>query len=305
MRRTRADLVRVGVFTAVAGGILLAGLLWIAGSRLLRPRDTYTVLFEQSVSGLNAGSNVEYQGVVVGRVRGIRLTEDIPPNVAVRVDLEPGTPVRTDTVALLLGSIVTGIQYIQLQGGSEAAGPLPPGGVIRGDVTSLLDFRDRLARSADLALVILSRLERNIFSEENTAQISEIARDLGLVTRRLSAATEALPPGKTGENVLRMVEQLTGAAERVDLVFTDFYARREDVYARLGGTLRELDAAIAEARGLLRGLRGELGEGGGAGGLFEELARTSRRLQETVDLIEADPSLLVRGRAIPAREFER
>lgn len=305
MKRTRGDLIRVGLFTALAGGILLGSLLWIAGSRLLRPRDTYTVLFEDSVSGLNAGSNVEYQGVVVGRVRGIRLTKDIPPQVAVIVDLEPGTPVRADTLAALLGSIVTGIQYIQLQGGSEAAGPLPPGGVIRGDVTSLLDFRDRLGRSADLALVILARLERNIFSEENTAQVSQIAKDLGLVSRRLSAATEALPPGKTGEGVLRMVEQVTEAAGRVNLVFADFYTRREDVYGNLGGTLRELDAAIADARGLLRVARGGLGESGAAGGLLDELTQATRRLQETLDLIETDPSLLVWGRAIPEREFER
>ncbi len=306
MRRARSDLIRVGLFTVLAAGLLAGSLLWIAGSRLLRPRDTYTVLFRDSVSGLSAGSSVQFQGVVVGRVRGIELTQDIPPKVAVIVDLQPGTQVRTDTVAALLGSIVTGIQYIALQGGSEAAGPLAPGGFIHGDVTSLVDFRDRLARIADLALTVLTRLERNIFTEENAATVSQVAADLGLVAKRLSAATEALRAQETGQGVLRMLERVSEAADRVNLVFGDVYERREDLYAGLGGTLRELDAAIADGRELLRAARAELGgAGGSAGGAFEELARTSRRLQETLDLIEADPSVLVWGRAIPEREFER
>jgi phospholipid/cholesterol/gamma-HCH transport system substrate-binding protein len=306
MRRARRDLVRVGLFTLAATGLLMGSLLWIAGSRLLRPRDTYTVLFEESVSGLSAGANVQFQGVVVGRVRDIQLTADIPPRVAVRVDLEPGTQVRRDTLAALLGSIVTGIQYIELQGGSEAAGALPPGGFIHGDVTSLVDFRDRLARVTDLALSILSRLESDFFTEENAATVRQVAADLGLVAKRLSAATEALPAEETGQGIVRLIERVGTAADRVSLVFGDFYQRREGLYAGLGGALRELEAAIADARALLGSARAELGGAGGdGGGLFEELARASRRLAETLDLIEADPSVLVRGRAIPEREFDR
>lgn len=305
MKRTRRDLIRVGFFTVLAGSILLVGLLWIAGSRLLRPRETYRVLFEQSVSGLSAGSQVEYQGVAIGRVRDIRLTKDIPPNVSVVVDLEPGTPVRRDTRAALLGSIVTGIQYIELQGGSEAAGPLPPGGVIPGSVASLVDFRDRLARVADLALTILTRLERGVFTDENAKKVSRLISDMGTLTNRLSRATEVLEAEHTGENVDQMVEQVTRAAESVDEVFRDFYARREGVYADLGRTLGDLDQAIGELQALLGEARASIGGVGDTAKLVGDLTRATRQLQETLDLIEADPSLLLRGRSIPEREFGR
>ena len=79
MKRRRADLIKVGIFVLVSGAVLVGGLLWIAGSHLLRPVDSYTVLFDRSVTGLTAGANVEYKGVVVGRVRDIRLTADLPP----------------------------------------------------------------------------------------------------------------------------------------------------------------------------------------------------------------------------------
>lgn len=305
MKRTRRDLLRVGLFTVLAGSILLAGLLWIAGSRLLRPRDTYRVLFVESVSGLSAGSQVEYQGVVIGRVRDIRLTKDIPPKVSVVVDLEPGTPVRRDTRAALLGSIVTGIQYIELQGGSEAAGPLAPGGVIPGSVASLIDFRDRLARVADLALTILGRLERDLFTEQNAEKISLLISDLGTLANRLSRASEVLQGPGAGENVGRMVDQVTRAAEAVDGVFSDFYARRENVYGGLAATLADLDQAVAELRALLGEARAGIAGSGETGRLVQDLTRATQQLQETLDVIEADPSLLLWGRSIPEREFTR
>lgn len=307
MKRTRRELVRVGLFTLLAGGILVAGLLWIAGSRLLRPRDVYEVLFVESVSGLNPGSQVEYQGVVIGRVRDIRLTKDIPPKVSVVVGLEPGTPVRRDTKAALLGSIVTGIQYIELQGGSEAAGPLPPGGVIPGSVASLVDFRDRLARVASLAITILTRLEQEVFTEENARKVGQLIADVGTVAERLSRASELFRSERAVEDVVRMIERVGRAADAVDTVFSDFYARREDLYGGLSTTLVELDRAVEELRLLLGEARMRIGGAGDTttGELIEDLGQATRQLQETLDLIEADPSVLLWGRRIPERELER
>jgi len=306
MKRTRSDLIRVGLFVLVTGSILAASLLWIAGSRLLRPRDTYKVLFVESVSGLNAGSNVEYQGVVVGRVRDIRLTQDIPPKVAVIIDLEPGTPVRGDTQAALLGSFVTGIQFIQLQGGSEAAGALPPGGVIPGSVASLLDFRDRAARFVDLALTVMTRLEEHVFTESNAKKLSQTVSDLGSLADRLNSASAVLQAEGTREDLAGVVARVGKAADSVDGVFSDFYTRREGFYTDVTSTLSELDAAIVDFRAFIADARAGMGGAGStAGGLVADLEQATQQLQETLDLIEADPSLLLRGRSIPEREFGR
>src|SRR6266478_688382 len=168
--RTRRDTMRVGIFVLVAGALLIGSILWIAGARIFRPVDTYTVLFTDSVSGLNRSANVEYQGVVVGRVRDIYLTRDLPPKVAVIVDVEPGTPVRTDTIAALLGSLVTGIKFIQFQGGTGDL--LPPGGTIRGDVSSLEQFRDQLTDVADRASKIMRKLDEQVFTDENSTKVT-------------------------------------------------------------------------------------------------------------------------------------
>ena len=306
MKRTRGDVIRVGLFVLVAGAMLVGGLLWIAGSRFFRPVDTYTVLFEQSVSGLNAGANVEYQGVVVGRVRDMQLTRDIPPKVAVIVDIEPGTPVRTDTVAALLGSFVTGIKFIQFQGGSAAAPPLGSGGSIRGDVTSLEQFRDRVMEIADRATVILRNFEENVFTQANGRKLQEFIDNLGNIASGLNRTMETLRTEETGKDIADLVDQVSALARNLNAVITDFYGRRDRLFGSLESTLRHVDEAVTDTRDLVRGTQSQVtGAGGSLGGLVTDLKAATDRLQETIDIIRSDPSILLWGRTVPEREFEQ
>jgi phospholipid/cholesterol/gamma-HCH transport system substrate-binding protein len=306
MKRTRENLIRVGIFVLMAGALLAGGLLWIAGTRLFRPVDRYTVLFEDSVTGLNAGANVEYQGVVVGRVRDIQLTGDLPPKVAVIADIEPGTPIRTDTVAALLGSLVTGIKYIQLQGGSPRSDPLLPGGTIRGDVTSLEQFRDQIQQVADRAVNILRRLDEEVFTTVNSHRVSAFLADLTKVAQSLGSTFETFRAEQTGKDVSQLVRQLNEIAGRLNVIVTDFDSRREGIYGDFASTLRHLDETVRETRSLVRSANEQIGgTSTSVGGLLGELTATVNRLQETIDVIRSNPSVLLWGRSLPERELEQ
>jgi phospholipid/cholesterol/gamma-HCH transport system substrate-binding protein len=306
MKRTRRDAVRVGIFVVVASMLLGGGLLWIAGSRFFRPVATYTVLFEKSVSGLNAGANVEYQGVVVGRVRDVQLTRDIPPKVAVIIDLKPDTPVRTDTIAALLGSIVTGIKFIQLQGGTEAAGPLPSGGYIYGDVTSLEQFRDQLGEIADRALSILRRMDEQVFTPEMGDQVKSFVANLSGVAENLNKTLEALRTEETGRDIAELVRSMAQAVSKLDAVITDFYSRRDNIYGGLERTLKHVDEVVTQTRELVKVATQQVGgTSSSVGTLLGDLGLATNRLQETLDVIRSDPSVLIRGRELRPREIEK
>jgi phospholipid/cholesterol/gamma-HCH transport system substrate-binding protein len=305
MNRSRSDLIRVGLFVVVAGSILVIGLLWIAGSRFFRPVATYVVKFDRSVTGLNAGANVEYQGVVVGRVRTIQLTQEIPPNVAVAIDVEPSTPVREDTQAALLGSLVTGIKYIELQGGSKDEKPVPPGGTIRGVAPSLEEFRDRLSEIADRVTNILRGLEKNVFTESNSAKLQRMLTDMSEIASSLNQSLEMFRTKETAKSVADLVRDLSETADTVNKVMQDFYKRRDSIYGPLESTLRNLDATTEEARDLLKSSASDLGDTGKSfTKLLADLVQVTTRLQETLDVIRSDPSMLLRGRDIPKREYE-
>ncbi len=306
MRRARQDLIRVGLFVLLAGTLLVGGLMWIAGARVFRPVDTYTVLFDRSVTGLNAGANVEYKGVVVGRVRDMRLTSDIPPKVAVICDLEPGTPIRQDTYAALLGSLVTGIKYIELQGGTAAAEPLARGGTMRGDAQSLEEFRDRVTEIADRVADILRDFQTDFFTKDNSAKLQTILADFANMTSTLSRTVTAFRAEQTGKDLADLIGRLSEAATNANAVLADFYARRETIYGHLDSTLRNLDATVQQTQELVRSTQGEVsGTGTSVAALVHQLTVTTQRLQETIDVIRSDPSIVLWGREVPEREFER
>lgn len=302
--RTRRATFRVGMFVLVAGALLVGALLWIAGSHLFRPVDTYTVLFTDSVSGLNRSANVEYQGVVVGRVRDITLTGDLPPKVAVIVDVDPGTPVRTDTIAALLGSLVTGIKFIQFQGGTEDL--LPPGGTIRGDVSSLEQFRDQLTDVADRASKIMKKLDEQVFTDENSAKLTAFIDDLHGVTQSLNATMTTFRTEDTGKQVAVLVRELTNTSRNLNGLVSDLYGRRDTLFGNIEATVRHLDETVTATRDLVRATQSQIaGTGGSLGSLMGELNTTTSRLQETIDVIRSDPSVLLWGRKVPEREFDR
>ncbi len=301
--RTRRDTMRVGLFVLVAGALLIGGLLWIAGAHIFRPVDTYTVLFTDSVSGLNRSANVEYQGVVVGRVRDIYLTRDLPPKVAVIVDVEPGTPVRTDTIAALLGSLVTGIQYIQFQGGTGDL--LQPGGTIRGDVTSLAQFRDQLSDIADRAGKIMRKLDEQVFTEENSTKVTAFVADLQGIAQSLNNTMATFRAEDTGKQVAQLVRQLSATTENLNRLIADVYGRRDTIFGGVETTLRHLDETVTATRTLVQTTQSQIsGTGGSLGSLMGDLNATTTRLQETLDVIRSDPSVLFWGRKVPEREFK-
>lgn len=305
MRRSRSDLILVGVFVLVTGTVLVGILLWIAGANVFRDQDHYTVLFDRSVSGLSPGATVEFQGVAVGRVADLYLTEDIPPRVAVVLDVRPGTPLRKDTRAALVGSLVTGIKFIQLQGGSDQEPLLPEDSWIQGDVTSLEQFRDRAVEMMDRALNILQRLDEKVFNEANNEKLSQFVSDLTAVAASLRSGLEVFQAQGTTTTLADLVKQVSGVAQKLDSILTDLQANKDQLVGGVTDTVKRVDETVIAIRDLVKTLNAQLSSAGGSvGTVLGDLNTVTQRLEETVDEIRGDPSLLLRGRDVPKREIE-
>src|SRR5205807_6069855 len=81
----------------------------------------YRIHFNESVSGLNLGDPVKFHGVDVGTVKAMALDPNDPRRVEVDVKLRKEAPVKTDTKASLKLKGITGVVFIELNGGSPAA----------------------------------------------------------------------------------------------------------------------------------------------------------------------------------------
>jgi phospholipid/cholesterol/gamma-HCH transport system substrate-binding protein len=81
----------------------------------------YRIHFEESVSGLSLGDPVKYLGVDVGTVKAMVIDPLDPHEVRVDIQLHKNTPVKTDTKATLKLKGITGVFFIELNGGSASA----------------------------------------------------------------------------------------------------------------------------------------------------------------------------------------
>ena len=138
----------------------------------------YRIRFTESVSGLARGDPVRFQGVEVGTVKAITLDPADPRLVLVDVNLRNGTPVKTDTKASLKLKGLTGVVYIELNGGAADAKPLlastPAGEIpeIPSEVSALSALLEKLPTIVDK----FSSLE---------SQTKKIVTDIGEVTNRV------------------------------------------------------------------------------------------------------------------------
>jgi phospholipid/cholesterol/gamma-HCH transport system substrate-binding protein len=94
--------------------------VWL-GSSGHRDDVIYRIRFPDSVSGLTAGDTVKFRGVDVGTVKSMIIDPENSRLVRVDVRLRKETPVKTDTRASLTLKGITGVVFIELNGGDPAA----------------------------------------------------------------------------------------------------------------------------------------------------------------------------------------
>jgi phospholipid/cholesterol/gamma-HCH transport system substrate-binding protein len=308
MGKTR---LKVGVFVTVSFFILAAGILWLAGSRFFRTVAHYQIIFDRSVSGLLPGAAVEYQGVTVGKVEDIHLTHETPPRAAVQITLQPDTPVRQDTTAFLVGSLVTGIRIIELEGGSPNAPPLPPGGTIPVRSGGFEEFRDRASEIAERLVDVLNRIEQGLLSPENSTAISSFLRNIADLSESLKTSLDDVSTPESRAALKAMVDNLAQAAAGIKKITEAINEMRAGLMNDSKATIVQIRQTAAvtadlakEVTQLTRHVDELLGENRGElKQALTNLVETSRHLKETADSLRSNPSELIWGRTLPEKEI--
>ncbi len=215
----------VGAFVLALGAALIAGALWLAaGGATRQSYDLYLALIDESVAGLNLNAPVKYNGVDVGKVKGIQLDPDKPERVRLTFAIDRGTPIREDTVAVLKTQGLTGIAYVELGGGTRdsrplRATPLEPYPVIQ----TKPSLSARLENVLTSVLAKLDSTSSNVdalLSAENRKAFSSALADIAVVSRTLAARKDTLDAGirsaaRTFDNGARVSAQLGPVIERI------------------------------------------------------------------------------------------
>ncbi len=260
MTATRHLKLRIGVFAAIAGtlvGVVIA--VW-GGLHLLRHRDRYVIEIDGSVYGLVRGAEVFYDGVSTGNVRSIEVSPRDIRRVRVEIEVDRGTPVRTDTTATLSLAGITGAKVIDLRAGLPTAPPLPPGGTIAVGQSTLDRVEHQLDTMASQSAQLLDRADRIEASAQlvvdNLARLTDPAQLGGLVASSRAAMTA-----------------LARAAAAARGMLEEDRAPLHRSLASVDDSAAQIARAVRDDSGQLRAAIGDLRQ---AGRSFKELAREVR-----------------------------
>lgn len=115
---TRARYILIGLFVLVVAAACFGFVYWLNNAGGLSSRSLYRIRFASSVSGLQNGATVRYNGVRVGEVVGLRFDVENPQRVIATVAVDKGTPLRADTKVAIDFPGLMGTPVISLNGGS-------------------------------------------------------------------------------------------------------------------------------------------------------------------------------------------
>lgn len=275
----------VGLFVLVLAIGLIGGVLWLGSDKQFgKHYDTYLVYIAESVSGLNLNAPVKYRGVDVGSVGKIELDMNDSERVRLSLNIEHGSPIKEDTVAVLRTQGLTGIAYVDLMGGSKDSPLLKAKGTEKYPVIqSGPSLMARLDVALTGVLANLNRVSENInaaLDEENRRALKQSLADVAAVARTLANRTDSIDAGirdasRTMENTARASRELTQLVARME--------RSADAVEKMAGS-SGVQQFTGETLPELHGLVGELRETAGS------LRRASQQ-------IEQNPAVLLYGKA--------
>jgi phospholipid/cholesterol/gamma-HCH transport system substrate-binding protein len=300
---SKVTYILVGIFVLVFATALIGGVLWLGSGNAGKHYTDYVVYMTESVSGLSKDSAVKYRGVVIGRVRDIRLDPKNPQRVRLGLEIERGTPVKTDTVATLETQGLTGLAAVNLTGGSPGAPMLEakagqrypvipskpsPWGSLPETVPALVN---KLSKASDAFSELLN--------SDNRRTVGEILLDLRTTSRTLAAHSKSM--ARALDDFSATLRNTRDASRRLPALLAQLHRsataldRMAQSLARAGNRVsRTVAGSGKDLRRFGNQLLPQTQE------LMSELQRAAANLRQLSDELKRDPSILLYGSPQPA-----
>lgn len=290
----------VGSFVLSLGAVLVAGVLWLAsGGAWQKKFDIYLAVEDESVAGLNVDAVVKYNGVDVGKVQAIHLDHANPQRVNLLFAIERGTPIKEDTIAVLKTQGLTGIAYVELNGGAASSPPLRirPGARYPQIRTS----PSLAARLENVLTNVLGKLDSTttninaMLSAENQAALRSALADIATVARTVAVRKDSINSGLSDAAV--SLKNTAQASAKMDTLM-ERVARGADAVEKMGNSVtatsqsagKTVDTVGADLKHISAETLPELER------LLAELTRLSATLKVLADQTRRDPRGLIFGR---------
>ncbi|WP_417685960.1 MlaD family protein [Roseibium sp.] len=255
---TRANYIIIGAFMMATLIGAFGFVYWLAATAETRENVFLRIVFPAPVTGLPIGGKVLFNGIPVGDVSSLDFDIENPKVVIATVRVKPKTPLRTDTVATLNFTGLTGVAYVDLNGGSL-------------DAPLLLD--------PDSARIPVIKAERSLF-DDIVGGARDVLKKADSTMSTIDSLLQENGPaiGKTVQNV----EAFSGALAQNSEGISDFMANlssMSDAISKLSGRMENL---VVEGERLLAAVPSDK-----VTGIVGDIERFTASLAESSNGIDA------------------
>ena len=193
-------------------------ILWLAKVDIDQEFAEYDIYFEESVAGLTKASTVQYNGIPVGQVRDITIDPTNPKRVLVRVEIQSGIAIYQDSVAVLALQGITGVAFVQIEGGTAGSprlvqvedGPVP---VIGSKTSAIQELFSGAPDLINQGINAVSRISE-LLNDENRAHIGNILANIDTVTGNLAEGSK--DAGEIAVELRQAVKDFQGVAAAME-----------------------------------------------------------------------------------------
>ena len=296
-----ANYALVGIATLLLFLGLVAFIFWLARFEFTKQYDLYDINFVGPVRGISEGGEVHFNGIKVGEVTKIALDKTNPANVVATVRVTSDVPIRTDSYATLEPQGITGVNYIQITGGTagkpllKSTVPFGVRPILASRGSAISDLLEGSGTVLNATVEALNRVNR-LLSDENIKSLSTSMRNVETVTQeikdRRSVIDDADNAVKSIDQAAQSLKQLSDSSQQ--LVGGDGKRALHDVADAAG----EIKATATEAHQMIAKLQGPTGDFARTGlpqltQAAASLQLTAESLNRLVNEIESNPQMLV------------
>lgn len=285
---TRANYALIGAFVLMAAAAVIGFALWLGSSQFNRDYSIYDVVFPGPVT-LEEGASVRYIGIKVGEVETVRIDRRDASMVRARLRVDRSTPVKTDSTAIIDFAGITGVTFIQINAGSDDAGPLLPAPyedvpVIKAGETPLAALFNGGAEIVGQAGMTIDQLS-TLLTDDNIVAMGEILGNVRDITATLSEDDKAL--------LAQAIETLASLERAGD----NLTAASTDMTAVASSVDQELSSLNIELKGLVGALNNATGDAS------EMLTQSRKAVEAATLLVEGGASDTVQQTSLAAQEL--
>lgn len=188
----------VGAAVLIGTLLLVAGLVWLVGGGDKTAYRDYTIYFsQQSMDGLDVGSAVKMRGIKVGAISSYQFAGGGKDAVRMDIKVAEATPIRSNAVALVKRSFVTGLATIEIRN-PDATSPLlieaRPNDrypVIAEGSSDLDNVANAVSKMAENGAQVLDKMNL-LLSDTNREDVSATIHNLQIISTNLADNKQAL-----------------------------------------------------------------------------------------------------------------